>query len=67
MREKFIKISIDKAGKVSFLVEGVKGEACLAETKFLEDALGNKVISRENTDEYYQQEEPETTSIVSKD
>ena len=55
MREKFIKIEIDKQGKVSFTVEGVKGEACLTETKFLEDALGGKVLARETTDEYYEQ------------
>jgi hypothetical protein len=57
MREKFIKIEIDKKGKVSFTVEGVKGEACLAETKFLEDALGGKVLQRETTGEYYEQAE----------
>jgi hypothetical protein len=67
MKEKFIKISIDKQGKVSFSVEGVKGAACLAETKFLEEALGNKVISRESTDEYYQEEEQTSTSVTSKD
>jgi hypothetical protein len=57
MREKFIKIQIDKAGKVSFTVEGVKGDACIAETKFLEEALGGEVISRETTAEYYEQGE----------
>ena len=59
MREKFIKITIDRSGKVSFTVEGVKGEACIAETKFLEEALGGQVISRENTSEYYEQAEAE--------
>jgi hypothetical protein len=62
MREKFIKIEIDKSGKVSFTVEGVKGEACLAETKFLEDALGGQVISRETTAEYYEQGEVDTVT-----
>ena len=55
MREKFIKISIGKDGKVSFTVEGVKGESCIAETKFLEDALGGKVLQRATTSEYYEQ------------
>jgi hypothetical protein len=55
VREQFIKISIDKSGKVSFTVEGVKGEACIAETKFLEDALGGQVLKRETTSEYYEQ------------
>ncbi len=57
MRERFIKVSIDKKGKVSFTVEGVKGEACIAETKFLEEALGGQVLSREPTSEYYEQAE----------
>jgi len=57
MREKWIKVSIDKKGKVSFTVEGVKGADCLEETKFLEDALGGAVISRETTAEYYEEAE----------
>ncbi len=57
MREKFIKIEIDKKGKVSFTVEGVKGDACLAETKFLEEALGGQVVERQTTAEYYEQGE----------
>jgi Protein of unknown function (DUF2997) len=61
MREKFIKINI-KNGKVSFTVEGVKGDACLAETKFLEDALGGQVLSQEKTAEYY--EEPEIDTVT---
>jgi hypothetical protein len=64
MREKFIKIEIDKHGKVSFTVEGVKGEACIAETKFLEDALGGQVISRETTSEYYEQSD--TVDVTNK-
>ncbi len=62
MREKFIKINIGKDGKVSFTVEGVKGEACLAETKFLEDALGGQVLQRETTAEYYEQGETESVT-----
>jgi hypothetical protein len=61
MREKWIKISIDKKGKVSFTVEGVKGADCLNETKFLEEALGGAVISRENTAEYYEEAETDTS------
>jgi hypothetical protein len=64
VREKFIKISIDKSGKVSFTVEGVKGEACLTETKFLEDALGGQVLQRENTPEYYEQ--PDLSEVTNK-
>jgi hypothetical protein len=61
MREKFIKINI-KNGKVSFTVEGVKGDACLAETKFLEDALGGQVLSQEKTPEYYEEAETDTVT-----
>ena len=64
MREKFIKISIDKSGKVSFTVEGVKGEDCIAETKFLEDALGGQVTQRETTAEYYEQ--PDLSEVTNK-
>lgn len=64
MREKFIKIEIDKQGKVSFTVEGVKGEACLTETKFLEDALGGKVLERQTTGEYYEQ--PDADYVTNK-
>jgi len=65
MRVKWINIDIDKKGKVSFTVEGVKGAACIDETKFLEEALGGQVISRETTGEYY--EEAETgTSITTR-
>jgi DUF2997 family protein len=62
MREKFIKITIDKQGKVAFTVEGVKGEACLDATKFLEQALGGKVLAQEPTSEYYEQAEGETVT-----
>lgn len=61
MREKWIKISIDKKGKVSFTVEGVKGADCLNETKFLEEALGGAVISRDTTAEYYEEAETDTS------
>jgi hypothetical protein len=47
---------------VSFTVEGVKGDACLAETKFLEDALGGQVLSQEKTSEFY--EEVESDSVT---
>ncbi len=67
MREKWIKISIDKKGKVSFTVEGVKGADCLNETKFLEEALGGAVLSRETTGEYYEEAETETSVTTRND
>jgi hypothetical protein len=54
---KTIKITISPKGEVSFTIEGVKGEACVAETKFLEDALGGEILSREATGEMYEQGE----------
>ena len=40
MRKQDIEITISPTGEVSFTVQGVKGTGCLAETKFLEEALG---------------------------
>lgn len=57
MRKQDIEIVIAPDGKVSFTVKGVKGSACLDETKFLEQALGGAVLEREKTGEYYEQSE----------
>src|SRR5262249_21005858 len=66
MREKTITITISPKGEVSFEVNGVKGKACLDETKFLEDALGGKVIAQESTAEMYEQGELDTEQIYNK-
>ena len=42
----------------------MKGEACLTETKFLEDALGGKVLERQTTGEYYEQ--PDADYVTNK-
>jgi len=55
MRKQDIEIVIAPDGKVSFTVKGVKGPDCLAETQFLEDALGGEVLDRQKTGEYYEQ------------
>lgn len=57
MRKQDIEIVIGKDGKVSFTIKGVKGAACLDETKFLEEALGGDVLEREKTSEFYEQSE----------
>ena len=57
MRKQDIEIVIAPDGKVSFTVKGVKGGACLDETKFLEAALGGEVLDRQKTGEYYEQSE----------
>jgi hypothetical protein len=56
-QEKTITITISPTGEVSFEVKGVKGKACLEETRFLEEALGGQVIAREDTSEMYEQGE----------
>jgi len=55
MAKQDIEISISPSGEVSFTIKGVKGSACLDETKFLEDALGGEVLERERTPEFYEQ------------
>lgn len=57
MRKQEIEIKISPDGKVSFTVRGVKGEACLGETQFLEDALGGEVLERDKTSEFYEEAE----------
>jgi hypothetical protein len=54
MRKQDIEITISPTGQVSFTIKGVKGTACLDETRFLEEALGGDVIERERTAEYYE-------------
>jgi hypothetical protein len=53
MQKREIEIVIDMRGGTAFQVKGVKGKACLGETKFLEEALGGDVLARDTTDEYY--------------
>ncbi|HZS42578.1 MAG TPA: DUF2997 domain-containing protein [Polyangia bacterium] len=52
---KELEITISPDGEVSVQVKCIKGQSCVDETKFLEDALGGKVESRELTPEYYEQ------------
>lgn len=54
MRKQDIEITIGPTGEVSFTVKGVKGAACIDETRFLEDAVG-EVVDREKTSEYYEE------------
>lgn len=57
--KKEIEIVINAKGEVTFEMKGVKGGACLGETKFLEQALGGDaaVIDQQKTSEYYEQSE----------
>ena len=63
MRKQDIEIVINQKGEVTFEVKGVKGGSCIAETKFLEEALGGDaaVVDQQKTGEYYEQSEGYTS------
>lgn len=63
-QKKQLQITISPSGEVEVKVIGVPGAKCVDETKFLEEALGNEVKSRELTGEYYQQ--PTTEQVTNK-
>lgn len=54
MHKQDIEIVINAKGEVTFEVKGMKGGNCLAETKFLEQALGGDVIDQQKTSEFYE-------------
>lgn len=60
-----LEISIGPDGQVRIVTHGLRGQACLTETKELEQALG-KVTGREKTREFYLQEERGRTQIRSR-
>ena len=55
MSKKLI-ISIDKNGFVSAEVSGAKGKKCLDYIALLEDMLEGKTVSKEYTQEYFEQQ-----------
>jgi hypothetical protein len=52
---KELEITIAPDGTVSVQVKCVVGQSCVEETKFLEEALGSTIESRELLPEYYEQ------------
>jgi len=56
MHKQDIEIVINAKGEVTFQVKGVKGGSCLAETKFLEQALGGEaaIVDQQKTAEFYE-------------
>lgn len=48
-----LKITIAEDGSVQVKVQGVAGQSCLGETKFLEDAMGGSIKAQETTEEFY--------------
>ena len=57
-----LEITIGPDGVVRIVTHGLKGQACLAETKDLEKALG-EVKQREKTREFYQEEDKARTRV----
>jgi hypothetical protein len=51
-----IEVIIGPDGEVRLETRGLRGQACVDETKDLLPALGGRIRSREKTREYYQQE-----------
>ena len=51
-----LEIAIGADGQVRVVTHGLRGQACLVETRDLEQALGS-VTSREKTREFYQQDD----------
>jgi hypothetical protein len=60
-----IQVNINKDGKVSVSLQGVKGKACLDITKELETLLGNEIMDRKFKHEYYDPPNPQTASLSS--
>ena len=59
MHKQDIEIVINSKGEVTFQVKGVKGGSCVAETRFLEEALGGDaaVLDQQKTPEFYESSE----------
>ena len=60
-----VDVFIDKTGKVSFEIRGVKGKQCLDLTKDIEILLGGKIVSREFTPEYDEQQQNLDNNTIS--
>lgn len=50
---KELHITISPSGEVSVQVKCIAGASCVDETRFLEEALGDTIESRELTPDYY--------------
>lgn len=57
--KKSIEIKINAKGAVEYEVKGVKGGSCMAETAFLDQALGGEaaIVDQQKTAEFYEQSE----------
>ena len=57
-----LEVTIGQDGVVRIKTHGLRGQACMVETKGLEDAVGS-VATREKTSEFYQQETKTRTGV----
>jgi hypothetical protein len=57
-----IEVVIGRDGTVRIKTHGLRGEACIEETKSLEQAVG-RVARREKTREYYEQASTTKTGV----
>ncbi len=62
---KELEITISPTGEVSVQVKCVPGQACLEETKFLEEALGT-IKERQLTSDYYKPGVTTGTGVVNR-
>ena len=60
-----IDITIGKDGAVDLQLAGFEGGKCLEVTKILETLLGNEIVERNMTSEYYVTEEVKQEEKVS--
>ena len=51
-----VEITIDKHGKIQFIVKGIKGTGCSAIAKAIQDATKFKVTHQKSTGEAYEAE-----------
>ena len=57
-----IEVLIGPDGALKITTHGLRGEACIEETKTLEQAVG-RVLRREKTREYYEQSSTTKTGV----
>jgi hypothetical protein len=60
-----LEVTIGADGTVRITTRGLRGEACIEETKALEKALGS-VLRRQKTSEYYGQSSATKTRVRSR-
>lgn len=65
-QRKELEITISPSGEVQVQVKCVPGQACVEETKFLEEALGNQITDRQLTSDYYKPGVTTGTSVTNR-